>query len=213
MNNLIKELEILKNNLDNLSDLKISTIELDKTDLFIVDMNNGFARSGALYSPRIEALINPISDLSNKLSSKLNKIVALTDSHPKECLEFSNYPVHCLEGDIESAVIDELKYIENIQILPKKSTNGFFALENLNFDNVDNIIIVGDCTDICIYQLAITLKTYFVHNNINKNIIVPMNLVDTYDIPQIHCGDLSNIVFFNSMIQNGINVVKDIILD
>ncbi len=43
-----------------------------------------------------------------------------------------------------------------------------FALENLDFDNIDNIIIVGDCTDICIYQFAITLKSYFNQHNIEK---------------------------------------------
>ena len=83
----------------------------------------------------------------------------------------------------------------------------------MNFDDVDNIIVIGDCTDICIYQFAVTLKTYFIQNNINKNVIVPMNLVDTYDIPNVHCADLSNIVFLNSMIQNGINVIKSFSID
>ncbi|SCH02958.1 MULTISPECIES: isochorismatase family cysteine hydrolase [unclassified Romboutsia] len=213
MNNLLKELEILKNNLDNLPNLNISTIDLSKTELFIIDMNNGFAKGGALYSPRIEALINPISNITEKLSSRLHRLVAFSDTHSEDCLEFSNYPIHCLENDTESEVIDELKSIENLQILPKNSTNGFFALGEINFDGVDNIIIVGDCTDICIYQFAVTLKTYFIHNNINKNIIVPVELVDTYDIPNVHCGDLSNIVFLNSMIQNGIKVVKNIVID
>ena len=100
--------------------------------------------------------------------------------------------------------------IDNIKIVKKNSTNGFFALDNLNFDDTDNIIIVGDCTDICIYQLAITLKSYFNQNNINKDIIVPINLVDTYNIDNVHPAELLNIVFLNSMIQNGIKVVKEI---
>ena len=100
--------------------------------------------------------------------------------------------------------------IDNIKIVKKNSTNGFFALDSLNFDDTDNIIIVGDCTDICIYQLAITLKSYFNQNNINKDIIVPINLVDTYNIDNVHPAELLNIVFLNSMIQNGIKVVKEI---
>ena len=99
----------------------------------------------------------------------------------------------------------------NIKIVNKNSTNGFFALSNLDFNNTDNIIIIGDCTDICVYQLAITLKSYFNQNNISKNIIVPMNLVDTYHVDNVHPAELLNIVFFNSMIQNGIKVVKEII--
>lgn len=43
-----------------------------------------------------------------------------------------------------------------------------------------------------------------------KNIVVPMNLVDTYDIPNVHPAEILNLVFFNSMIQNGVNVLKEI---
>ena len=44
----------------------------------------------------------------------------------------------------------------------------------------------------------------------NKDIIVPINLVDTYNIDNVHPAELLNIVFLNSMIQNGIKVVKEI---
>ncbi|MGX4265099.1 isochorismatase family cysteine hydrolase [Clostridioides difficile] len=210
MDNLLNELEALKSNLDNLPIEKIENYDLGKTALFIIDVNNGFARQGALYSPRVESLIKPIEMFTKKISNKLNKVIAFTDSHTPKSIELLSYPVHCLENDVESELVDELKSIENLQILPKNSTNGFFALENLDFDNIDNIIIVGDCTDICIYQFAITLKSYFNQHNIEKNIVVPMNLVDTYDIPNVHPAEILNLVFFNSMIQNGVNVLKEI---
>ena len=37
-----------------------------------------------------------------------------------------------------------------------------------------------------------------------------MNLVETYDIDMVHSGDFLNTIFLNSMMQNGINVVKEI---
>ena len=37
-----------------------------------------------------------------------------------------------------------------------------------------------------------------------------INLVDTYNIDNVHPAELLNIVFLNSMIQNGIKVVKEI---
>ncbi len=40
-----------------------------------------------------------------------------------------------------------------------------------------------------------------------------MNLIETYDTPGVHCADLSNIVFINSMIQNGIKVIKEFIIN
>ena len=54
------------------------------------------------------------------------------------------------------------------------------------------------------------VKHYMQLNNINKDIIVPINLVDTYNIDNVHPAELLNIVFLNSMIQNGIKVVKEI---
>ena len=210
MNNLLSELESLKSNLDNLPIMNLSDLNLNNTDLFIVDINNGFAKGGALYSPRIENLINPIVNFTKSVSNDIKSIIAFTDYHTNKSTELLNYPTHCIENTIECEIVDELKFIENIKIVKKNSTNGFFVLDDLSFNNTDNIIIIGDCTDICIYQLAITLKSYFNQNNINKNIIVPINLVDTYNIDNVHPAELLNIVFLNSMIQNGIKVVKEI---
>ena len=210
MNNLLSELESLKSNLDNLPIMNLSDLNLNNTDLFIVDINNGFAKGGALYSPRIENLINPIVNFTKSVSNDIKSIIAFTDYHTNKSTELLNYPTHCIENTIECEIVDELKFIENIKIVKKNSTNGFFALDDLSFNNTDNIIIIGDCTDICIYQLAITLKSYFNQNNINKNIIVPINLVDTYNIDNVHPAELLNIVFLNSMIQNGIKVGKEI---
>ena len=211
MNNLLNDLTALKNNLDNLPTINLCNLDLNKTDLFIIDLNNGFAKEGSLYSERVKRLIKPIVDFTNLVSKDIKNIIAFTDCHTKESTELLTFPTHCIKDSIECEIVDELKSIDNIKVIKKNSTNGFFALENLNFDDIDNIIIVGDCTDICIYQLAITLRSYFNQNNINKNIIVPMNLVDTYDIENIHPAKLLNIVFFNSMLQNGIKVVKEII--
>lgn len=207
---LTKEFENMKFNLEKLKSKKINELNLSKTMLFIIDMNNGFAKKGALYSDRVEALINPITNLAKTLEAKNCEIIAFTDSHNKDSIELRSYPTHCLENDYESKIVDEISTIKNLKVIPKNSTNGFFCLEDKNFKNIDNIIVVGDCTDICIYQFVVTLKAYFNQNNIDKNIIVPMNLVDTYHIDNIHNAEIMNIVFLNSMIQNGVEVIKEI---
>ncbi|CEO14302.1 isochorismatase [[Clostridium] sordellii] len=207
---LTKEFENMKFNLEKLKSKKINELDLSKTMLFIIDMNNGFAKKGALYSDRVEALINPITNLAKILEAKNCEIIAFTDSHNKDSIELRSYPTHCLENDYESKIVDEISTIKNLKVIPKNSTNGFFCLEDKNFKNIDNIIVVGDCTDICIYQFVVTLKSYFNQNNIDKNIIVPMNLVDTYHIDNIHNAEIMNIVFLNSMIQNGVEVIKEI---
>lgn len=207
---LTKEFENMKFNLEKLKSKKINELNLSKTMLFIIDMNNGFAKKGALYSDRVEALINPITNLAKILEAKNCEIIAFTDSHNKDSIELRSYPKHCLENDYESKIVDEISTIKNLKVIPKNSTNGFFCLEDKNFKDIDNIIVVGDCTDICIYQFVVTLKSYFNQNNIDKNIIVPMNLVDTYHIDNIHNAEIMNIVFLNSMIQNGVEVIKEI---
>ena len=210
MEKIINNYKSLLSNLENLKSLSINNLDLNKTGLFIVDMNNGFAKEGALSSPRVEEIIDPIADFGKVISSKINTIVAFTDTHDEDAVEFKSYPAHCLRGDIESEVVKEILAIDNLEIIEKNSTNGFFAIDIEKYKNLDNFIVVGCCTDICVYQFVLTLKTYFNQNNLDKNIIVPMNLVETYDIDMVHSGDFLNTIFLNSMMQNGINVVKDI---
>ena len=63
MDNIIKEFEVLQKNLDNLPIENLADYDLSKTALFIVDINNGFAKEGALYSDRIKYVIgNNIHD-------------------------------------------------------------------------------------------------------------------------------------------------------
>ena len=59
----------------------LSDLDLNKTELFIVDINNGFAKEGALYSPRVENLINPIvkfTKVNIKRYKKYNSIYRLS---------------------------------------------------------------------------------------------------------------------------------------
>ncbi|MEG0856507.1 MAG: isochorismatase family cysteine hydrolase [Terrisporobacter sp.] len=212
MEKILENYKSLLNNLENLSSENIHDYDLNKTGLFIVDMNNGFAKEGALSSPRVEKIIKPMANFANAIASKLHTVVAFTDTHDEDAVELKSYPTHCLRGDKESQVVDELLHIENIKILEKNSTNGFFVMDMEKYKDLDNFIVVGCCTDICVYQFVLTLKTYFNQNNMDKNIIVPMNLVETYDIDNIHSGDMLNTVFLNSMIQNGIKVVKEILI-
>ena len=210
MEKIINNYKSLLSNLENLKSLSIDNLDLNKTGLFIVDMNNGFAKEGVLSSPRVEEIIEPIADFGKALSSKINTIVAFTDTHDEDAVEFKSYPAHCLRGDMESEVVKEILAIDNLEIIEKNSTNGFFAIDIEKYKDLDNFIVVGCCTDICVYQFVLTLKTYFNQNNLDKNIIVPMNLVETYDIDMVHSGDFLNTIFLNSMMQNGINVVKEI---
>lgn len=148
MENILKEFEVLQKNLNDLPIENLSDYDLSKTALFIVDINNGFAKEGALYSDRIKSLINPIHEFVKPLENKLNKIIAFTDTHEEDSVELLSYVPHCLSGSDECKVVDELLDIKNLEIIPKNSTNGFFAIDINILNDIDNVVVVGDCTDI-----------------------------------------------------------------
>lgn len=195
-----KTLEKTKN--IKLKDLKGHNI------IFIVDMVNGFAKKGNLSSPNIYSIIKPIKQLLEKAQVNKIQVIAFNDSHNEHSPEFDIFPSHCLEETEESHLVTELQF-PDIKIIKKNSTNGFFAFDfkpNLQWDN---IIIVGCCTDICVYQLAVSCKTWFNQHNKEVNVVVPMTMSHTFDNDE-HPAHVLNKYSWYSMIKNGINVVKDV---
>lgn len=137
---------------------------MKKQRLIIVDMLNGFTKSGPLSDVSILKIVNNIKQLA-----KDKEVIFLNDAHKINSVEFNYFPIHCLEESFESEIIEELKYLIKENVIYKNSTNGFFALEKASLisDEYD-YIITGCCSDICIMHLAICLKTYF--NEINKDV-------------------------------------------
>ncbi|WP_425447875.1 cysteine hydrolase family protein [Dethiothermospora halolimnae] len=215
LTNGVKSLEGMLDMIDKAPKLNIDNLDSNKTILIIIDMVNGFAKKGILSSPRVNDLISPITKLQNKCIMKDIYTLAFIDNHTKDSIELKFRPKHCIEDTDESKLVKEIEELGVDKVIKKNSTNGFVneafidwkdALENKDFDN---FIIVGDCTDICISQFALTLKAYFNERNLDKRVIVPINAVDTYDL-DIHNGDLMNLISLYQFIDNGIEVVKSI---
>ena len=94
----------------------------------------------------------------------------------------------------------------------KNSTCALFApgmMETLmEMANLKRIIIVGCCTDICIQNFALALRNFLDELNIDVEIIVPKNAVETYDIPEIHDRKKYNERAYSVMNDGGIKLVK-----
>lgn len=146
----------------------------------VVDMLNGFAKEGALKS---EYVLNLIPGIKNYLEANKNDDnIFICDSHSKADLEMQAYPYHCLVNSHESKIVSELeKYVK--KIVTKNTTNAIWHIDLNKIANYDEIVITGCCTDICVLQLALSLRTYFNSLNKNSDIIIYKNLVDTYDSP------------------------------
>lgn len=216
MEKMINSLKKINETYDNISSVSIEEFNPDTTAILIVDVINGFVKDGNLSSNRMEKIIQPIENL---LKKSLNyKKVFIRDKHTLESIELKDYPIHCLNTSKEYEVIEELKkYIdENSKVIDKNSTNAFVNEEFYKWicenEHITNFILVGDCTDICIMQLGLTLKAYYNEKNIPNRIVVPKTCVETYDLDLTnHNGQLLNTMAFYMMSLNGIEVVDEII--
>lgn len=192
--------------------INLSGFESKETVLVVIDMINGFVKEGALSSPRIKNIIPEVSDIILKCNEKNIDIIAFADCHSENSIEFESFPLHCIKNTTETEIISEIK--DKIStIIMKNSTNGFHSPEfqKLLAKNYHwkNFIVCGDCTDICVHNFCMTLKTYFNEVNMKSRVIVPMNAVETYDGDN-HNADFMNLSSLIIMKTNGIELVKEI---
>lgn len=135
--------------------------------LIVVDMQKDFTY-GAL---RNEMAIDVIRNVVEKVNSFEGEVIFTYDTHQENYLETSEgrkLPVtHCVEGTEGWALIDELEAIRsaNNNRCFNKPTFGSVALaEVLKNENdteaIDEIELVGVCTDICVISNAMLLKAY-----------------------------------------------------
>jgi nicotinamidase-related amidase len=140
-------------------------------------------------------------------------ILALADCHRPGCAEFAAFPEHCLDKSPESEMVDELKDTGGYFLMKKNSTNGFHEREFIKGltinPQISHFIVTGDCTDICVLQLALSIKTWFTAQNRISDIIVPVDCVETYDLPG-HASDFMNIAAYKIMATCGIRFVSSV---
>jgi nicotinamidase-related amidase len=198
-----------------------------ETAILSVDMINGFSRQGSLASRRIEAVIPAIVDLMRKgRDLGLRDIILLQDCHTSDAKEFGAYAPHAICGSSEAETVEEIKtlpFFKDITVFTKNSVD---SLQNTGLGawmaehaRINTYIIVGNCTDICVYQLANHLRARANAYDLDWRVIVPENCVQTYDLPieaadavgaTPHSGNLLHKVFLYHMALNGVEVVKAI---
>ena len=202
-------------------------IEPVRTAIISVDVINGFCHQGALASPRVKGIIAPIVALFEKAWKQgLRHILLPQDTHEPEAVEFGQFPPHCVRGTAEAETVPEFKalpFFDQMIVMEKNSIHS--GLDTALNDwiaahpEVDTFIVVGDCTDLCTYQLAMHLRLDANARQLQRRVVVPADCVDTYDMPvelakQVgampHDGDLLHAVFLYHMALNGVEVVSRI---
>lgn len=201
----------LADEINHLPVVKLSDFDAEKTVFAAVDIINGFIREGAMHSDMIESIIAPSAKLLEECDRAGIAAVAFADCHGKSCAEFDSFPEHCVKGTSESEIVDELKKIGGYTLIEKNSTNGCHEEEFQKFlaehKLADTFIVCGDCTDICVLQFCLSLKTLFNKENKPLDIIVPINAVETYDAPY-HNAAFANLAAYKLMKDCGVRFVS-----
>lgn len=168
--------------------------------LFVVDMVNGFVKEGPMHDEKIMNIVPRIIDMCQTHEHRL----FIADTHEIDAIEFQSFPQHCVKETSEAAIIDELQpYCTNI--LEKNSTNTFHVLDKDILKDYDSIMIVGCCSDICVMQFALTLKTYLNQMNMQQPVKVPHSCIATYDAPH-HSAQEYHQMALHLMKQAGIEI-------
>lgn len=198
--------------------------------LVAVDVVNGFCTKGPLASARVGRIVTPIAKLMTRAyAAGVRSFAVLRDSHAVDAPEFEQFGPHCLAGTAESALVAELArlpFAGEVRDVPKNATSAWagaskFAswVADQEAKGTTTFIVVGDCTDLCVYQTAVPLKLQANARNTRLTVIVSEECVDTYDLPVYaaaplgvppHDGDLLHAVFLYHLHLNGVEVVKRI---
>lgn len=190
--------------------------ELDKIENYavVVDMVNGFVKYGNMHDKEIANIVPAQIKLLDKFQDEKSIIGIVKEAHNEVCAEFESFPPHCIIGSGEEDLIDELKQFENDDALiyKKNSTSvahvpSFFE-DILKMNNLKRVVILGCCTDICVLNAAIPLKTFFDERDLRIEVIVPKNAVETYDAP-VHNRAEYNEIGYKLMRNAGIKVVEE----
>ncbi len=209
-------------------DLEAEILDPSTAAVLSVDVINGFCYEGPLSSPRVAAIVPPIVGLFERARQLgVPHFILIQDTHEKDAVEFGSFAPHCTRGSAESEPVPEFKalpFFEQFTIMPKNSISSNLGTQLPawldDHPEVTTFIVVGDCTDLCTYQLAMYLRLRAnAEQRAADRVIVPVDGVDTYHLPVAvaeeldifpHHADLLHLIFLYSMGLNGVEVVAEV---
>lgn len=132
--------------------------------LVVVDMQNDFI-DGALGTKEAEAIVD---NVAKKIEGYDGRVVYTRDTHKPDYLktqEGTKLPVeHCIEGSEGWAISSKLSVDDDALIINKPTFGskelGLY-LESLNDrEPIEEIEVIGLCTDICVISNALLIKAF-----------------------------------------------------
>ena len=142
--------------------------------LVVVDPGVAFTRSGALSDPtHMLPMVRKIGEhyraLKNALGTRLHVLIFL-DTHHADIPE-PPYPPHGIIGTGEELMDPELEWLlhePQVTVVRKDCINGFIGaidrqtganavVEWMRYTALSQLLVTGDCTDICVSDFVVTM--------------------------------------------------------
>lgn len=132
----------------------------------VIDMIKGFLQEGtgggkcSLFIPGAHGIISNINREINSLKED-DLLIFVCDEHGPDDKEFSMFPVHCVKGSEECEMADGFVDRPHKRI-PKTRFSAFYrtGLDDIlgGCDHIEEIVVTGVCTDICILATALDAR-------------------------------------------------------
>ena len=129
--------------------------------LVVIDMQNDFI-DGALGTSEAVGIVNNVAEKIRIFRENGYMIVFTRDTHESNYLstnEGKKLPVkHCVKGSIGWEISDKLD-VKNAKIIDKPSFGSLELAEYAaSIDGLEEVVLIGLCTDICVISNAMILK-------------------------------------------------------
>ena len=130
-----------------------------KKTLIVIDMQNDFIDM-ALGTKEAVAIVDNVKSKVSEYAKAGYEIIYTRDTHPENYLETSEgkrLPVpHCIKGTKGWEIADGI-YVDGSKIIDKPT----FGWTGWAEESLEDVLIVGLCTDICVVSNALIIKAAF----------------------------------------------------
>ena len=132
--------------------------------LAVIDMQNDFI-TGALGTPEAQSIVPTVKD---KVESFGGKVIFTRDTHSAEYLQTQEGKKltveHCIKNSWGWEICDELApYVKAVVDKPTFGSTELVSMlvEENKIDPIEEIELVGICTDICVISNAMVVKAFY----------------------------------------------------
>lgn len=141
--------------------------------LIVIDMLKDFIEEGgALETGSAGRDVIPfIKEKIQEFRKSGYPIIYVCDNHEINDKEFDMFPTHCVKDTDGSKIINQLEVLEEDKIIKKRRYSAFYGTDLdlfLRENNVDEIYLVGVCTNICVLYTAADARNISYKVNVFK---------------------------------------------